>query len=227
MPVALICTQAELEPDLGHTLLWRAGVERHVATRLEDARMMAVAARPDIVVVDRELPRSEKLVAALREDPSTRGLSIVVAARGDFDPAEVELLEAGANAILRLPAGPEWDERLPRLMNVPERREARFTVHFDVDETAGAVDHPEAALALNLSMSGMLLESPIPLSVGDEIQLSFQIPESGSSIATGARVVRLAGPGQYGVEFHRVDDAASGHLRAFVDAAAGSKRAAS
>ena len=225
MPVALLCTQAELEPDLGHTLLWRAGMERHVATRLEDARMMAVAARPDIVIVDRELPRSDKLVAALREDPSTRGLSIVVAARGDFDPAEVELLEAGANAILRLPAGPEWDERLPRLMNVPVRREARFTVHFDVEATAGSGD-PAAALAINLSMSGMLLESPIPLAVGDEIQLRFQIPQSESTVATTARVVRVASSGQYGVEFHRVEPAASEGLRAFVDAA-GPERAAS
>ena len=224
MPVALICTQADLEPELGHTLLWRAGMERHLAGRLEDARMMAVAARPDIVVVDRELPRSDKLVAALREDPTTRGLSIVVAARGDFDPSEVELLEAGANAILRLPAGPEWDERLPRLMNVPVRREARFTVHFDVEATAGAGD-PEAALAINLSMSGMLLESPIPLAVGDEIQLRFQIPETESTIATRARVVRVGGPGLYGVEFGQVDKGASGHLRAFVDAA--SERAAS
>ena len=72
----------------------------------------------------------------------------MVAARGDFDPSEVELLEAGANAILRLPAGPEWDERLPRLMDVPVRREARFTVHFDVEAAAGAED-PAAALAIN------------------------------------------------------------------------------
>jgi CheY-like chemotaxis protein len=226
MPVALICSQAELEGDLGHTLLWRAGMERHVATRLEDAQMMAVAARPDIVIVDRELPRSDKLVAALREDPTTRGLSIVVAARGDFDPAEVELLEAGANAILRLPAGPEWDERLTRLMDVPVRRDARFTVHFDVDTTAGAGD-PSAALAVNLSMSGMLLESPIPLAVGDEIQLQFQIPESEGQIKAAARVVRVAGPGQYGVEFGRVDGAASEHLRAFVTGAADSEPAAS
>jgi CheY-like chemotaxis protein len=225
MPVVLICTQAELEPDLGHTLLWREGVERHVAGRLEDARMMAVAAKPDIVIVDRELPRSDKLVAALREDPSTRGLSIVVAARGDFDPAEVELLEAGANAILRLPAGPEWDERLPRLMDVPTRREARFTVHFDVEETVGAGD-PAAALAVNLSMSGMLLESPIPLGVGDEIHLRFQIPDSESTVATTARVVRVAGASEYGVEFHRVEPDASERLRAFV-AGAGTDRAAS
>jgi CheY-like chemotaxis protein len=225
MPVALICTQAGLDADLGHTLLWREGVERHVATRLEDARMMAVAARPDIVVVDRDLPRSDRLVAGLREDPSTRGLSIVVAARGDFDPAEVVFLEAGANAILRLPAGPEWDERLPRLMNVPTRREARFTVHFDVDATLGTGD-PAAALAINLSMSGMLLESPVPLAVGDEIQLRFQIPDSVSTVATTARVVRVASAGQYGVEFRRVEGDASEQLRAFV-AGAGTERAAS
>jgi CheY-like chemotaxis protein len=188
--------------------------------------MMAVAARPDIVIVDRELPRSGRLVAALREDPSTRGLSIVVAARGDFDPSEVELLEAGANAILRLPAGPEWDERLPRLMDVPMRKEARFTVHFDVDEAVGGGD-PTAALALNLSLSGMLLESPVPLAVGDEIQLRFQIPDSESSMATTARVVRMAGDGQYGVEFRRVEADASAQLRAFVAGAGAAERAAS
>ena len=225
MPVALICTQADLQSDLGHTLLWRAGMERHVATRLEDARMMAVAARPDIVIVDRELPRSDRLVAALREDPSTRGLSIVVAARGDFDPVEVELLEAGANAILRLPAGPEWDERLPRLLNVPVRRQARFTVDFDVEAVVGA--EPASATALNLSVSGMLLESPVGLAVGDEVQLRFQIPDSEHAVATTARVVRVAAPGQYGVEFGRVEGDASERLHAFVTGAAGRDPAAS
>ena len=224
MPVALICTQAELEPDLGHTLLWRAGMERHVATRLEDARMMAVAAKPDIVIVDRELPRSDRLVAALREDPTTRGLSIVVAARGDFDPSEVELLEAGANAILRLPAGPEWDERLPRLIDVPVRREARFPVHFEVD--AIGPGQPMSAIALNLSMSGMLLESPIPLGVGDEVHLRFQIPDSQAEVETAARVVRMAGPSQYGVEFRLVEADVKERLREFVTGASASGPAA-
>ena len=226
MPVVLICSQAELEGDLGHTLLWREGVERHVASRLEDARMMAVAAKPDIVIVDRELPRSDKLVAALREDPSTRGLSIVVAARGDFDPAEVELLEAGANAILRLPAGPEWDERLPRLLDVPERRQARFTVDFAVEAVGGGTE-PTSATALNLSVSGMLLESPVGLAVGDEVQLRFQIPDSEHTVSTIARVVRVAAPGQFGVEFHRVEGETSDHLRAFVTGALGPEPAAS
>src|SRR5438093_2132090 len=119
MAAALICSQEDLQPELGQTLLWRGGIERHVATRLEEARMMAVAAKPDIVVVDRDLPRADKLVAALRDDPSTRRLSIAIVARGDLDPSELELLEAGANAILRLPPGPDWDERLLRLLDIP------------------------------------------------------------------------------------------------------------
>src|SRR5436190_3557148 len=118
MVSALICTHADLEPDLGRTMLWRHDVDRHVVGRLEEARMMALAARPSIVVVDRELPWAGRLVSALREDPSTRGLSIVVVARGDFEPSEVELLESGANAILRLPVDEDGDRRLERLVSV-------------------------------------------------------------------------------------------------------------
>src|SRR5207253_4725085 len=136
MVSALICTHADLASDLGQTLLWRQEVGRRVVTRLEEARMIALAARPSIVVVDRDLPWAGRLVSALREDPSTRGLSIVVVARGDFDPGEVELLESGANAILRLPVDAEGDQRLQRLVDVPVRKEARFSVSLSVEAFA-------------------------------------------------------------------------------------------
>ena len=222
MPVALICTQAELEGDLGHTLLWRAGMERHVATRLEEARMMAVAARPDIVIVDRELPRSDQLVAALREDPSTRGLSIVVAA-----PAtSTRLGERGmrGHALLRCRGRVGLAPSAPA--ERPRRRQARFTVDFDVEAVVGGTE-ATSATALNLSVSGMLLESPVGLAVGDEVQLRFQIPDSEHTVATTARVVRVAAPGQYGVEFGRVEGGTSERLRAFVTGAAGPEPAAS
>src|SRR5260221_12536927 len=103
MVSVLICTHSELDKDLGHTLLWRQDVERHVVTRLEEALMMALAAHPSIVVVDRDLPWAGRLVTALRGDPSTPGLSIGVGARGDFGPGEGGLLGAGANASLRRP----------------------------------------------------------------------------------------------------------------------------
>src|SRR5574341_2122964 len=99
MPLALVCSEADLDADLSRTLLWRDGIERHEAAGFEQARLMALAARPDLVLVDRDLPRAAALVGALRQDETTRAASIAVLARGEFDTVlELELLEAGANA---------------------------------------------------------------------------------------------------------------------------------
>jgi DNA-binding response OmpR family regulator len=196
---ALICTRADLAAELGGTLLWRSGVERQVVDHQEEALLVAMAARPQLVVVDRDLPGAGRLVTGLREDPLTRQLSIVVVARGDFDPAEVELLEAGANAILRIPAGPEWNDRLQRLIDVPLRRNARFFVSFRVAAAHGP-GPAEPALALNLSVAGILIEATTRLTVWDEVELTFTLPALPQEVHAQGRVVRLAGPRQYGIE---------------------------
>lgn len=216
MAVALICSPEDLQPELGHTVLWRTGIERHVATRLEEARMMAVAAKPDIVVVDRDLPRADQLIAGLREDPATRRLSIAVVARGDMDPAEVELLEAGANAILRLPPGPDWDERLMRLLDVPVRREARLPVEFGVDTFGSGVAERFPAQALNLSRSGILIETSADLGIGDELELEF--PLDGETVMGRGRVVRHGPPQRFGVQFAPLPEWAAQRIERFVGA---------
>jgi hypothetical protein len=216
MTAVLICSHAEdLKADLGATLLWRNDVERRVVTKMDEARMLAVAARPSIVVVDRDLPWAGRVLAALRDDATTRGLSMVVMARGDFDPSEVELLEAGANAILRLPAGPEWNSRLERLMAVPVRKDARFPVSFDVQAAANG-GRPEQAQALNLSASGMLLETSGTLEVRDEIQLRFALPPAPSPLRVSGQVVRVAAPTRFGVEFCDVGPEESRRLQGYL-----------
>jgi hypothetical protein len=217
MVSVLICTHSELEKDLGHTMLWRQDVERHVVGRLEEAQMMALAARPTIVVVDRDLPWAGRLVTALREDPSTRGMSIAVVARGDFDPGEVELLESGANAILRLPLEFDSDERLERLLHVAARKEARFSVSFRVDTYASDGGGPEPALALNLSQSGMLMEATGALRVGAPIEMQFPLGEEPPPVHTRGRVVRVAAPSRYGIEFTDVDADVSTRIRDFIE----------
>jgi len=217
MVSVLICTHSELENDLGQTLLWRDDVERHLASRLEEARMLAVAAQPSLVVVDRDLPWAGRLVTALREEPSTRGLSIVVVARGEFDPGEVELLESGANAILRLPVDADGDRRLERLVNVPVRKDARLSVSFRVDTFAEGAGGIEPALALNLSLSGMLLEATVPLRVGQPVELSFPLRGEDPAVRARGRVVRVAGATRYGIEFTEVDDGLTARLREFLD----------
>jgi DNA-binding response OmpR family regulator len=203
MPTVLLCSTSDLQGDLGTTFLWREDVERHQAARMEEARTLALAARPQMVVVDRDLPQAQDLIAGLRQDPATRLLSIVVLGRGDFDPTEVDLLEAGANAILRLPPGPEWDDRLVRLMRVPTRRDSRFAVHFEVEAHAGSPHTSGLALAVNLSVRGMLMQCSLPLSVGEDVDLTFRLDETEPEVKVRGRIVRQAKGERFGVEFHR------------------------
>jgi DNA-binding response OmpR family regulator len=215
MTAVLICSHGDVEEDLRGTLLWRDDIDRQVVAKMEEARMLAVAARPRLVVIDRDLPWAARIVSALRADPSTRGLSLVVMARGDFDPAEVELLECGANAILRLPAGPEWNERLERLMDVPVRKETRFPVSFGVEASSngGGVAN---AQALNLSASGMLIETESALNIRDEVQLQIGLPVTVDPIRVAGQVVRLAAPSQFGVEFRRVGPEESRRIQGYL-----------
>jgi DNA-binding response OmpR family regulator len=217
MVSALICTHSDLEPELAATPLWRADVERHMASKLEEARMMAVAARPQIVVVDSSLPWAGRLVSGLREDPGTRTLSIVVVARGDFDPSEVELLESGANAIVRLPASTDAAGRLQQLMDIPGRRDIRFNVEFRVEARPAGTSEAQVALALNLSVNGLLMDTPEILQSRQELSLQLRLPGDGEPLRACGRVVRIASARQYGVEFTEIDPAARARLRRFLD----------
>jgi hypothetical protein len=192
-------------------------IERYFAAKLEEVLTMSVAARPELVLIDRDLPRAEKLIEALRGDASTRRLSIAVLARGDFDPGEAAFLEAGANAILRLPPDASWDERLRRLMQVAVRKRARLPVSFAVDGLPrdGGVAVP--AMALNLSATGMLLESSLALDPGEDVGLEFSPPGAVAPVRVHGRVVRLVSSTQFGIEFLRFEGEGRSALARFVE----------
>jgi CheY-like chemotaxis protein len=205
MPTVLVCSVFPLDEDLSQTSLSRDDVIQHLASTLEDAVEKALLLMPDLVLVDRDMSEASRIVLALRRDPGTRRTSIVVVARGELDSSEVELLEAGANGILRLPVSPEWDERLERLMLVPIRRDARLTVNFEVEARTGSGVEGSSATALNISTSGMLIDSPLPLHIGDDVDFSFHLPGSDVAIRGCGRVVRQAGRTQFGLEFYGIE----------------------
>jgi hypothetical protein len=200
----LICAAAgRVADDLHASPVWREGVERHKADSLHAGLSLAVAARPTLVVIDRDLPRAEKLVQEIRANAQTAGCSIVVVATGDSQPGEVELLEAGANAILRHPPGEDWEERLGRLLRVPARRNLRMHVDLEAEGYFGVEKH--TGRALNVSRTGMLLECPAAARVGDELQFDLHLSMD-MTVKGRARVVRMAGANRYGCEFVSMDE---------------------
>ena len=156
---AVVVSAADLSRELRGTVLYRSNVERCPAKGLSEVRQLALAGRLDVVVVDSALPGAAALVAALRQDPATRPVAIVALGRSEFGFGHLDLLEAGANAILPLPPGADWDDRLIRLVHVPVRKSTRLPVDLAIEGgMRGGLRFP--GRALNLSVNGVLHRMP-------------------------------------------------------------------
>jgi DNA-binding response OmpR family regulator len=218
MPLALILSLDSLERELGETVLWRRNMERRLARTLDEAVRHAAAERPDIIVVDHEFPGAAEAVAQLRQAERTRTVSIVALARGDFDSSEIELIAAGVNAILRLPPAGDWDDRLVRLIHVPVRKEARLSIHLLLQDGAESGEQVLPALALNLSVNGMLVESGRALTLGEDIHFAFHLPGSSEIVAGSGTVVRVAdGSQRFGIELTHVEGDGRVRIKQFVE----------
>jgi CheY-like chemotaxis protein len=200
MAVVLICSNRSLDRDLQGTVLFRSGIEREIARSTAEAQTRLSAGGVALFCIHRNVSGVENLIRALRKSPNLKRISIVVLSEDDFDPSEVEVLEAGANAILRLPPADDFNDRVGRLMEVPSRRDVRLPVRLQVSAISG-FGSTVPVLAQNLSASGILIESNHPLNMGDEISLAFRFEDSGEIFSANAHVTRTAGPNRYGARF--------------------------
>jgi CheY-like chemotaxis protein len=213
---AAVAAPSDLARELGSTVLFRSNVERVLVSGAEEIHRLADEGRLDVVVVDSALPGAAGLVAAVRQDPVTRSTAIVALGRWEFGFDHLDLLEAGANAILPLPPAHDWDDRLMRLVHVPVRRATRFPVDIAIE---GGLQNGLSftGRALNLSVHGLLLECAQPLRVGEDLRFSFALPGREETIRGTGTVVRVADPDRYGVELTHVDGDGRVRIKRYVE----------
>ena len=215
---ALVVAATDLAAELDGTALFRSNVERLRASGAEDARRVAAQERPDVVVVDSAMPAAAAVVAALRQDLLTRPTAIVVLGRTEFGFDHLEMLEAGANAILPLPAGHDWDDRLMRLIHVPVRKAARFPVDLALEGGLRSGVY-FTGRARDLSVHGLLLECRHPLEVGQDLRLVFAMPGADERVRGTGTVVRVAPGHCFGVELTHVEGDGRVRIKRYVEEA--------
>jgi len=216
---AVVVAASDLAAELGGTVLFRRNVERLRASSAEDVRRVADEGRLDVVVVDTAMPGAAGIVAALRQDPVTRPTAIVALGRSEFGFDHLDLLDAGANAILPLPPGHDWDDRLMRLIHVPVRKATRFRVDIAID---GGLESglTFTGRALNLSVHGLLLECLHPLQVGEDLRFSFEMPGVPGAVRGTGTVVRAASEHDFGVELTHVEGDGRVRIKRYVESGA-------
>ncbi|MEO5762842.1 MAG: PilZ domain-containing protein [Vicinamibacteria bacterium] len=200
MAVVLICSTRSLDGILKDTVLFRSGIEREQVRTAAELQTRLGAGGVALACIHRDVAGIEALIRALRRSPALKRISFIILSDADFDPSEVELLEAGANAILRLPPGDDFNDRVGRLMEVPARRDVRLPVRLQVVATEG-FGSIVPVLCQNISSSGILIESNHHLNMGDEINVALRFEDSGELFAAVAHITRTAGPNRYGARF--------------------------
>ncbi len=218
----LLVAATDLRPALGRTLLWRRDIGRLYAPDPDTALELAQAARPCLCVVDAvELPATVALLRRLRAEPGTRHMGIVALSRLLEPEEEDELRRAGANAVFNGQMDPElWDARLEELLSVPSRRSGRLPVLLDVWSRVPSGESRVAGTALNISVNGMLIETPEPLDLGTKMDLLVDLPDSPTRLRVVGQVARRAEMEERprcGVKFLVLPGDARERIRRFVE----------
>lgn len=218
MTTLLIWTRPELEADLSRTPLWRDELERYVTAKRDDARALLFATEPHVIVVDRDLLGADDFMASLRAQPLPHPVSIVALTRDPSAALDVD-------AVLALPAGPEWDDRLVGVLQAPTRAQERFDVHFDVETLPQQGAGPQRGLVRNLSAGGILIEcASLRIRPGDDVRLSLPLPGLQSPVRGRARVVRQPVEEHLGLRFEAFSGDGDVRVREFLAALAGQAR---
>src|SRR5260370_4375186 len=203
VPKVLIVGSADLSTYLERTMLWADGMERALVSTPGGALEVARAFVPSVVVVDgADVPAAVGLLRRLRENAGTRRSSIVVVSR-QTDLPEEELRQAGANLVLTGPVDPPlWNTRLGELLIVPRRFRTRLPVRA-VPRTDEGKGEPILAVARDISVGGMLLETKATLVPGTLLDLCFTLPGGGGEAKAVGSVVRAPRetPGRTGIQF--------------------------
>jgi CheY-like chemotaxis protein len=157
-------------------------------------------------VPDLDLPEA---VRRVRASALARHVSILgLLPSGESPQAEAAATAAGANAVMRRPLDPaQLEAWIAKLIAVARRVETRVPVQGRVVGTPR--DREDAhfyGLSRNLSVTGMLLASPVRLTEGPDLELVFDLPGAAPGLQALGRVVRPAGEVGwpyigYGVEF--------------------------
>lgn len=174
--------------DLEISFLQRADCHIITAHNGIEALKLAKIEKPDIILLDVEMPRMTGIEVCrhLKSDSALKHIPIVMVTATD---REEESYKAGANDFWRKPIKEEDFLRgIKRFVNIREREDKRVNIGIQVDYKKD--DKPVSAFTKDISNNGMFIITRDTLPVGEELDLTFSLPEISKPLHVKGRVVR-------------------------------------
>jgi DNA-binding response OmpR family regulator len=160
----------------------------------------------DMVLLDCDLDHSQQLVEAIRGNPENQNTFLFALASGFSKQSE--LTRAGANLVLRKPINWQLAKRSLKAAQAMIIRERRIEIREKAKTLVqlSFVAQKMETLLIDLSETGMAVQSRHALKVNEPVHIRFSLPGTLVAVQCKGRVVRATKDGQMGIAFTSVDD---------------------
>lgn len=185
------------------SVLSRSDVHIFTATSARDALTIHKNVAVDLMVIDLDMPgiSGDQLCSAIKNDPALKGTAVLMVTR----PREIDIercKRCGADDYVTKPIIPEaLMQKAGSLLKVPVRKAYRAAVRVGI--RAEKEGETFSALLVDISISGILIETEQQLKVGDSVRCTFFLPGSPAVTVSGEVVRRAEKPdspvSQYGL----------------------------
>jgi CheY-like chemotaxis protein len=161
--------------------------------------------RIDGVFVDIAMPHLDGFEVARRVRASEINAKVPIVMLTGLSDAETmkKGFEAGVTVAARKPVNLEGLRKVVTVVRTAVLREKRQyeRVPYATEVTCIVKDRRFTLRSLDVSERGMQLQGPSELAVGEDLELTFQIPQQRQAMSTKAKVLRVIPPDRVGVGF--------------------------
>ncbi len=176
---------------LTQTLFKRKGAKVLIALNVKQGLYLAKTYIPDLIVLDYMLleEKAFELFYALRKSEQMKDIPILVLLEHWDKELIQQCTDCGVNKILIKPVEEaQLLDTVADLLGIPVRKAVRIGVELEVVHESPRGQHK--GRTENISETGMLLMTPVPLDLHDIIELHFSLPNDPEPFYIYGEVVR-------------------------------------
>jgi CheY-like chemotaxis protein len=206
--MALRILAVDDEPEILRTIksvVEPLGIEILTLSDSREALRRLRRERFDGFLLDSVMPAVDgfELTRAIRSATSSSSAPIVMLTALEDVETMRKAFRAGISIILTKPLSPERLAGLVRVLRGPmlteKRRRARLPLRTVVECKLG--DKSFKVESLNVGEGGMLIDSPLDLEVGQELELQFGVPGGASLLTPRGKIIRKEPGGRVAIYF--------------------------
>lgn len=209
MKKVLLVDDVKLFLELEKTLLNRSNLQIFTASSGQEALEIHKREKADLILCDLYMPgmNGDEVCKIIRSDDDLKKVSIIMVTTSAKSDDIDRCVKAGANDYITKPINPsELLKKVGMYINISVRRDIRILARIGVQGLKGMGPESFLGNTLNISMSGVLIETSNSLTIGDAVSCSFFVPGNTTPITASGEVVRKTNSNQpgmngYGIKF--------------------------